>query len=280
MFQRVCYRPMRNKWLNFLKELQFPSIPRFIDDIERLEDLFPVFIKKCIRHSLLVFPPKEPLYTIAMSFTFLGLAALGFETILKPQADGLKYLWEGGRQHLEQNRQICWWIISLRGSLAYHFCPDVLVGSIVGPNQNCPFFLLTLSCASMGKSTDNGGWGLRHLNFVFICRMATRLRMKLRIGLFFTVPKSFWGVDVQVLAEMFAQRWAVSLSQRLVTEAIGMQRQPLSNWIFLTKRNRLTTLEWSPTTMAVPFCFHVIVCLKLAAQRARPNLLNQTERDE
>ena len=47
MFQRVCYRPMRNKLLNFLK-LQFPSIPRFIDVIERLEDLLPVFIQKCI----------------------------------------------------------------------------------------------------------------------------------------------------------------------------------------------------------------------------------------
>ena len=31
--------------------------------------------------------------------------------------------------------------LSLTG-LAYHFCPDVLAGSIVGPNQNCPFFLL------------------------------------------------------------------------------------------------------------------------------------------
>ena len=80
MFQRVCYRPMRNKWLNFLKELQFPSIPRFIDDIERLEDLFPVFIQKRIRHSLLVFPLKELslLYTIAMSFTFLGLGGSWF----------------------------------------------------------------------------------------------------------------------------------------------------------------------------------------------------------
>ena len=127
---------------------------------------------------------------------------------------------------------------------------------------------LTLSRASMAKSTVYGRWGLRHLNFVFICRMATRLRMKLRIELFFTVIKSFWGVHVQVLAEIFAQRWAVSLSQRLVTEAIGMQRQPWSNWTSLTKRNRLTTLEWSPTTMAVSFCFHVMVGLKLAAQRA------------
>ena len=67
--------------------------------------------------------------------------------------------------------------------------------------------------------------------------------MKLRIELFFTVIKSFWGVHVQVLAEIFAQRWAVSLSQRLVTEAIGMHREPWSNWTFLTKRNRLTTLE-------------------------------------
>ena len=68
-----------------------------------------------------------------------------------------------------------------------------------------PYFL-TLSRASMGKSTVYGRWGLRHLNFVFICRMATRLRMKLRIELFFTVIKSFWGVHVQVLAEIFAQR--------------------------------------------------------------------------
>ena len=65
---------------------------------------------------------------------------------------------------------------------------------------------LTLSRASMAKSTVYGRWGLRHLNFVFICRMATRLRMKLRIELFFTVIKSFWGVHVQVLAEIFAQR--------------------------------------------------------------------------
>ena len=43
--------------------------------------------------------------------------------------------------------------------------------------------------------------------------MATRLRMKLRIELFFTVIKSFWVVHVQVLAEIFAQRLAVSLSQ-------------------------------------------------------------------
>ena len=65
---------------------------------------------------------------------------------------------------------------------------------------------LTLSRASMGKSTVYGRWGLRHLNFVFICRMATRLRMELRIELFFTVIKSFWGVHVQVLADIFAQR--------------------------------------------------------------------------
>ena len=129
--------------------------------------------------------------------------------------------------------------------------------------------LLALSRASMAKSTVYGRWGLRHLNFVFICRMATRLRMKLRIELFFTVIKSFWSVHVQVLAEIFAQRWAISLSQRLVTEAKGLQRQPWSNWTFLMKRNRLATLEWSPTTMAVPFRFHVIVGLKLAAQRAR-----------
>ena len=128
---------------------------------------------------------------------------------------------------------------------------------------------LTLSHVLMGKWTVSGRWGLRHLNFVFICRMATRLRMKLRIKLFFTVIKSFWGVHVQVLAQIFAQRWAVSLSQRLVAEAIGMQRQPWSKWTFLTKRNRLTTLEWSPTTMTVPFRFHVMVGLKLAAQRAR-----------
>ena len=65
---------------------------------------------------------------------------------------------------------------------------------------------LTLSRASMAISTVYGRWGLRHLNFVFICRMATRLRLKLRIELFFTVIKSFWGVHVQVLAEIFAQR--------------------------------------------------------------------------
>ena len=66
--------------------------------------------------------------------------------------------------------------------------------------------LLTLSRASMGKSTVYGRWGLRHLNFVFNCHMATRFRMKLRIELFFTVIKSFWGVHAQVLAEIFAQR--------------------------------------------------------------------------
>ena len=65
---------------------------------------------------------------------------------------------------------------------------------------------LTLSRASMGKSTVYGRWGLRHLNFVFICRMATRLRKELRIELFFTVIKSFWGVHIEVLAEIFAQR--------------------------------------------------------------------------
>ena len=65
---------------------------------------------------------------------------------------------------------------------------------------------LTLSRASMGKSTVYGRWGLRHLNFVFICRMATRLRMELRIELFFTVIKSFWGVHIEVLAGIFAQR--------------------------------------------------------------------------
>ena len=65
---------------------------------------------------------------------------------------------------------------------------------------------LTLSRASMAKSTVYGRWGLRHLNFVFICRMATRLRIKLRIELFFRAIKSFWGVHVQVLAEFFAQR--------------------------------------------------------------------------
>ena len=64
---------------------------------------------------------------------------------------------------------------------------------------------VTLSHASMAKSTVYDRWGLRHLNFVFIFRMATRLRMKLRIELFFTVIRSFWGVHVQVLAEIFAQ---------------------------------------------------------------------------
>ena len=67
--------------------------------------------------------------------------------------------------------------------------------------------------------------------------------MKLRVQLFSTVIKSFWGVHVQVLAEIFAQRRAVSLSQRLVTEAIAKQRQPWSAWTFLTKMNRLTALE-------------------------------------
>ena len=51
-----------------------------------------------------------------------------------------------------------------------------------------------LSRASMAKSTVYGRWGLRHLNFVFICRMATRLRMKLRIELFFTVINVSFGV--------------------------------------------------------------------------------------
>ena len=81
--------------------------------------------------------------------------------------------------------------------------------------------------------------------------------------------KSFWGVHVPVLAEIFAQRWAVSLSQRLATEAIGMQRQPWSTWIFLMKMNRLTALDWSPTTIAVPFRFQVTLGLKLALHRGR-----------
>ena len=52
--------------------------------------------------------------------------------------------------------------------------------------------------------------------------MAKGFRMKLRSELLYKLTKSFWGVHVQVLAELFAQRWAVSLSQRVVTEAIGM----------------------------------------------------------
>ena len=129
------------------------------------------------------------------------------------------------------------------------------------------FYTMVQKSQKWPKTQIKGGGSC--LNFVFICRMATRLHMKLRIELFFRMIKSFWGVHVQVLAEIFAQKWAVSFSQRLVTEAIGMQRQPWSNWTFLTKRNRLSTLEWSPTTMAVPFRFHVMVGLKVAAQRAR-----------
>ena len=53
----------------------------------------------------------------------------------------------------------------------------------------------------MGKQRD-----LRRLDVVFICCMATRLRMKLRIELFITVIKSFLGVHVQVLAEILPQR--------------------------------------------------------------------------
>ena len=121
----------------------------------------------------------------------------------------------------------------------------------------------------MGKSIVNGRWGLRHLNFVFICRMATRLRLKLRIWVVLYIDQVVLGCSFSSSCRNFCSKWAVSFSQRLVTEAIGMQRQPWRNWTFLTKRNCLTTLEWSPTTMAVPFCFHVKVGLKLAAQRAR-----------
>ena len=128
---------------------------------------------------------------------------------------------------------------------------------------------LTLSRAQIGKSTVYGRWGLRNLNFVFIFCMATRLRMKLRIESFFTVIKLFWGVHVQVLAEIFAHRWAVALSQRLVMEAIGMQKQPWSTWIFLLKMIHLTALEWCPMTMAVPSCFQVTVGLRLAAQSSK-----------
>ena len=95
--------------------------------------------------------------------------------------------------------------------------------------QQC--WLNPFACA-MGRSTVYDRWGLRHLNFVVSCCMATRLRIKLRIELSFTVIKSFWGVHVQVLAETFAQRWAVSLSRRLVAEVIGMQTQPWSTWTF------------------------------------------------
>ena len=84
-----------------------------------------------------------------------------------------------------------------------------------------------------------GGGGGERVNFLFICCMATRLRRELCIELFFTVIKSFWGVHVRVFAEIFAQKWAVCLSKRLVTKAIGMQRQPGSTWTFLTKMNPL-----------------------------------------
>ena len=65
---------------------------------------------------------------------------------------------------------------------------------------------LTLSRAQIRKTTVYGRWGLRNLNFVFLFCMATRLRMMLRIESFFTGIKSFWGVHVQVLAEIVAHR--------------------------------------------------------------------------
>ena len=86
-------------------------------------------------------------------------------------------------------------------------CQFSVNNSFQASTGESPLFLtLSNSRASMGKSTVYGRWGLRHLNFVFICRMATRLRMEIRIELFFTVIKSFWGVHIQVLAEIFAQR--------------------------------------------------------------------------
>ena len=45
----------------------------------------------------------------------------------------------------------------------------------------------------------------------------------------------------------------------IVPKAIGMHRQPLSTWTFLT------VLDRSPTTMAVSFRFQVTLGLKIAA---------------
>ena len=62
--------------------MQFPSIPRFIDVIERLEDLFPVFIQKCIRHSLLVFLSESHFISLRLPYPslFLGWVLL----VLRP----------------------------------------------------------------------------------------------------------------------------------------------------------------------------------------------------
>ena len=76
----------------------------------------------------------------------------------------------------------------------------------------CACVMLTLSRASLGKSTVYGRWGLRHPNFVLRRRMAKKLRTKLRNELLFALVKSFWGVHIQVLVENFTQRCAVSLS--------------------------------------------------------------------
>ena len=81
---------------------------------------------------------------------------------------------------------------------------------------------LTISRAQMGESTVYDRWGLRHPNFVFMCCMATRLRMKLPIDLPYQLTKSFWGVHVQDLAGFFfffcSKVGSFSLSQRVVTE--------------------------------------------------------------
>ena len=113
-------------------------------------------------------------------------------------------------------------------------------------------------------------WILEAGNRINTGCMATRLRMKVRIELFFTVVKSFWSVH-NSCRNFCSKVSCFSLSQRLVTEAIGMQRQPWSTSTFLTKMNRLTALEWSLTTLAVSFCFPVTVGLNLTAQRARAN---------
>ena len=87
---------------------------------------------------------------------------------------------------------------------------------------------LTPSGARLGESTVYGRWGLRHLNFVFVCCIATILRKKLRIELFFTFMKSFWGVHVQLLAEFFVQRWAISLYRTWSWSHRDARSQPLS----------------------------------------------------
>ena len=63
--------------------------------------------------------------------------------------------------------------------------------------------------------------------------------MKFRIELFFTVMKLFWGVHAQVLAKIFAQRWAASLSERLFTEAIWDAEAALEYLDFLDENEPL-----------------------------------------